>query len=118
MRPIETTKGEIIKGAESYPYEVINEKIRIHLPFRISFYKLNEILKKEDYFVANPPEADSQGWGKGYDSEGYCPYWVYVENDYFYFAFPPEDYKVVPEPGSALKHVPILGRTAHVCLCE
>ena len=112
MRPIETTKGEIIRGPESYPYEVINKKIRIRLPFRINFYKLSEILKQEDYFLANPPEADSQGWGKGFDAEGYYPYWVYAGNDDHYFAFPPEDYKIVPEPGSAPKHVPILGSKA------
>lgn len=112
MRPIETTKGEIIRGPESYPYEVINDKVRIQLPFHISFAKLNEILKQEDYFVANHPEADSQGWGKGYDAEGYYPYWVYTENDNHFFAFPPEDYKIVPEPGAVPKHVPILGSKA------
>lgn len=112
MRPIETTKGEIIKGDESYPYEVVNEKVRIRLPFRIDFYRLNELLEEHDYFVANPPEVDSQGWGKGYDAEGYYPYWVYVEKDDYYFAFPPEDYKLIPEPGAKPKHIPILGSKA------
>ncbi|HHY42622.1 MAG TPA: hypothetical protein GX514_07230 [Thermoanaerobacterales bacterium] len=112
MRLIETVKGEIIKGDETYPYEVINDKVRIRLPFSIDFHKLYDLLKEQDYFVANSPELDSQGWGKDYDAEGYYPYWVYVENDDYYFAFPPEDYKLVHEPGAKPKHVPILGSKA------
>ncbi|HHX23353.1 MAG TPA: hypothetical protein GX723_05000 [Thermoanaerobacterales bacterium] len=112
MQPIDTTKGEIIKGSNIYPYEVVNEKVRIKLPFHISFEKLNKILKEEGYFVANSPKVDSQGWGKDYDAEGYYPYWVYAENEEHYFAFPPEDYKITAEPGQAPKHVPILGNEA------
>ena len=113
MRPQETTKGEIIKGRETYPYEVIHEKVRIRLPFSIDLHKLTNILKQQDYYVANNPDKlDSQGWGKSYDVEGNYPYWVYEEKGSYYFAFPPEDYKVVPEPGAAPNHVPILGTKA------
>ncbi|WP_422443619.1 hypothetical protein [Thermoanaerobacterium sp. DL9XJH110] len=113
MRVIDATKGEIIRGAETYPYEIADDKVRIKLPFYVDLKKLTAILKQKEYFVANDPEeTDSQGWGKWYDAEGYYPYWVYEENHCHYFAFPPEDYKVVPEPGAAPRHVPILGTKA------
>jgi len=113
LRVIETTKGEIIKGRDVYPYEIKNEKVHIKLPFYVDFKRLTDILKKRECFVANDPEEmDSQGWGKWYDAEGYYPYWIYEEDHCHYFAFPPEDYKLVPEPGAAPKHIPVLGTKA------
>lgn len=113
MRLKDATKGEIIKGSENYPYEVINDKVRIRLDFSIDLHKLTQALKSEDYYVANDPDRlDSQGWGKGYDAEGFYPYWVYEEKGECYFAFPPEDYKTVPEPGAEPRHIPVLGSKA------
>ena len=113
MRTIETTKGEIIKGKESFAYEIKKDKVRIKLPFFIDLKKLTDLLKMKKYFVANDPvESDSQGWGNSFDAEGYYPYWVYREDTDWYFAFPPEDYKTVPNPGSVPKHIPILGSRA------
>jgi len=113
MRTIETTKGEIIKGKESFAYEIKNDKVRIKLPFFVDLKKLTELLKQKKYFVANDPDKfDSQGWGDRFDAEGYYPYWVYEEDDNWYFAFPPEDYKTVPDPGSVPKHMPVLGSKA------
>ena len=112
MQDVEVTRGEIIRGDESYPYEIEKEKVRIKLPFSVDFAKLTELLKAKNYFVANPPEMDSQGWGKYYDSEGYYPYWVYLERGHHYFGFPPEEYKRSSKSRISTKLVPVLGNEA------
>ncbi|MDI3481344.1 MAG: hypothetical protein PWQ97_999 [Tepidanaerobacteraceae bacterium] len=113
LRVVEATKGEIIKGKDVYPYEIKNDKVHIKLPFYVDLKKFTDALIEKNYFVANDPEeTDSQGWGKWYDAEGYYPYWLYEEGYCHYFAFPPEDYKLVPEPGAVPKHVPVLGTKA------
>lgn len=113
MKTVETTKGEIIKGKEAFTYEIKNDKVRIKLPFFVDLQKLTEILKEKKYFVAyDPDEMDSQGWGEQYDAEDYYPYWIYKDADEWYFAFPPEDYKPIPNPGSVPKLIPVLGSKA------
>lgn len=69
-------------------------QVRVQIPFSLDVKRLTEALKEAGFYVHNEHgEATSQGWGKGYDREGYYPYWVYEDNGAWFFAFPPEDYE-------------------------
>jgi hypothetical protein len=70
------------------------DQVRVQIPFALNVKRLTEALKEAGFYVQNEHgEATSQGWGKGYDREGYYPYWVYEDNGAWFFAFPPEDYE-------------------------
>lgn len=89
------------------PVQAVDDQIRVYLPFQVDVERLTRYLREEGYPVAHAPEdareealdefiLTSQGWGQGYDTEGYYPYWVFPDPEQpgrsiFAFAPRPED---------------------------
>ncbi len=69
-----------------------NGQLRAALNGSLDVAGLSRDLQKKGYFLANDPdEIDSQGWGKGFDPEGYYSNWVFRDGDKWVFATTPKD---------------------------
>ncbi len=70
-------------------------QLRAALNGSLDLAGLSRDLQKKGYYLANDPEdIDSQGWGKGYDPEGYYPHWVFRDGDRWIFANTPKDVRI------------------------
>lgn len=87
----------------AYEMKLDRQMVQVELPFAVDLPRLTKALKEAGFYVRDEDgEGTSQGWGRGYDREGYYPYWVYQEGHTWFFAFPPEDYRQVG-PGEAFE---------------
>ncbi|MDK2856691.1 MAG: hypothetical protein PWQ86_1904 [Bacillota bacterium] len=87
----------------AYEMKLDRRMVQVELPFAVDLPRLTKALKEAGFYVRDEDgEGTSQGWGRGYDREGYYPYWVYQEGQAWFFAFPPEDYRQVA-PGEAFE---------------
>ncbi|MCG0239786.1 MAG: hypothetical protein L6E13_11545 [Firmicutes bacterium] len=81
--------GGIVTPLGALPLRLEDGQIWAYLPFRVDTERLTRFLREEGYPMAydpgarDPAEAEAppgtQGWGPGYDSEGYYPYWVFPD---------------------------------------
>ncbi|MGI6603740.1 MAG: hypothetical protein ACOX2S_01470 [bacterium] len=77
----------------AYEMNLNRRMVQVILPYELDLPRLTEALKEAGFYVSDETgEGTSQGWGQGYDREGYYPYWVYKDRETWFFAFPPEDY--------------------------
>lgn len=90
----------------AYEMKLERQMVRVQLPFALDLPRLTEALKEAGFYVRDEEgEGTSQGWGRGYDREGYYPYWVYQDDGAWFFAFPPEDYQQVSQGGAFKAYV-------------
>lgn len=104
----EGTQATVADGVEQITMRLVKNEIWARLPFAIDIQALSRDLVRLGYSLARADDdTRAQGWGADDDREDYMPYWVYHEDDGWYFAFPPEDYySPVPtltaaDPGSS-----------------
>ncbi len=90
-------RGTIVgDDGQMYPYTVEDAQVRVLLPFTVDQARLRELLSGDGWAVAlDHEQLDSQGWGPGYDVDGYYPNWVWPDAGQrgTILAFPPQDYR-------------------------
>lgn len=90
----------------AYDMRLSRQMVQVQLPFAVDLPHLTRALMEAGYYVRDEDgEGTSQGWGRGYDREGYYPYWVYQEGNAWFFAFPPEDYQQTGPAGAFQAYV-------------